>query len=87
MSKAEKIVFDTQDGPVEFYVIDETRINGCNYILVADSIEGDAEALILKDVAPEDSTESIYEEVEDDNELEVVASMFEDDLEDVEIIG
>ena len=54
-------------------IIDETRINGSNYILVADAPEGDAECMILKDVAPDDSKESIYEEIEDDNELDIGA--------------
>ena len=81
-----KIVFQTDEGPVEWYVIDETRINGSDYILVADAPEGDAECMILKDVAPADSKESIYEEIEDDNELEIVAGMFEGTLSDTEIV-
>ncbi|MBR5359316.1 MAG: DUF1292 domain-containing protein [Lachnospiraceae bacterium] len=85
--KPEKIVFETDEGPSEWYVLDETRINGCNYILVADSVTGDAECMILKDVAPAESKESIYEEIEDDNELEVVVEMFEDALEDTVIEG
>lgn len=85
--KPERIVFETDDGPAEWYVIDETRINGCNYILVADAPEGDAECLILKDTAPADSKESVYEEVEDDNELDIVAGMFEEALGDTEIVG
>lgn len=85
--KPEKIVFETDDGPSEWYVIDETRINGCNYILVADAPEGDAECLILKDTAPAESKESVYEEVEDDDELDIVAGMFEEALGDTEIVG
>ena len=85
--KPERIVFETDDGPAELYVIDETRINGCNYILVADAPEGDAECLILKDTAPADSKESVYEEVEDDDELDIVAGMFEEALGDTEIVG
>lgn len=85
--KPEKIVFETDDGPSEWYVIDETRINGCNYILVADAPEGDAECLILKDTAPAESKESAYEEVEDDDELDIVAGMFEEALGDIEIVG
>lgn len=85
--KPERIVFETDDGPAEWYVIDETRINGCNYILVADAPEGDAECLILKDTAPADSKESVYEEVENDDELDIVAGMFEEALGDTEIVG
>lgn len=86
-NKPEKIIFETDEGPAEWYVIDETRINGCNYILVADAPRGDAECMILKDTAPAESKESIYEEIEDDNELDIVAGMFEEALGDTEIIG
>ena len=86
-NKPEKIIFETDEGPAEWYVIDETRINGCNYILVADALRGDAECMILKDTAPAESKESIYEEIEDDNELDIVAGMFEEALGDTEIIG
>ena len=81
-----KIIFDTDDGPSEWYVVDETRINGCNYILVADAPEGDAECMILKDTAPEESKESIYEEIENEEELKIVAGMFEEALSDTDII-
>ena len=45
--KPEKIVFYTDTDEVEFYVIEQTRINDVNYILVADSMDDEAEALIL----------------------------------------
>ncbi len=85
--KPEKIIFETDEGPSEWYVLDQTRINGCNYILVADKITGDAECMILKDTAPDESKESVYEEIEDDNELDIVAGMFEESLGDIEIRG
>ena len=51
----EKINFVTDDNEeVEFYIIEETRVNGYNYILVTDSQDEDdeeAEAYILKDVS------------------------------------
>ena len=34
---------------VEFYVLEQTRIGGIDYILVTDTEEDDGEALILKD--------------------------------------
>ncbi len=86
-TKPEKIVFETDEGPSEWFVLDQTRINGCNYILVADAVTGDAECMILKDIAPADSKESIYEEISDDNELDIVAGMFEESLGDTEIVG
>ena len=82
-----KIIFETDDGPSEWYVVDETRINGCNYILVADALDGDAECMILKDTAPAEAKESVYEEIEDEEELKIVAGMFEEALSDTSIVS
>ena len=79
----EKLQFETEDGMQEFFIIDETRISGRNYLLVADSEEDDAEAIILKDVSEESDTEAVYEPVEDDTELMAVAKVFEELLGDV----
>ena len=47
----EKITFCPEDGEaVEFFVLEQTRLGGVDYILVTDSEDDDAEALILKDV-------------------------------------
>ena len=48
----EKIVFETEDGNVEFFVLEQTMLRGINYILVTDdrnSEEGDF--LILKETS------------------------------------
>ena len=47
----EKIRFRSEDIPeeVDFFVLEQTKVNGVSYILVTDSEEGDAECLILKD--------------------------------------
>ena len=80
----EKIVFTDDTGQnVDFYVLDQTRISGVNYLLVADSMEEDAQALILKDTAPEDAQESIYEIVDDDEQLYAVAKVFEESIGDI----
>ena len=83
----EKITFipDEQEEAVEFYVLEETRIGGVNYILVTDSEEGDAECLILKDLSEAEDAEAIYAIVEDENELDSVFGVFEQMLEDVDI--
>ncbi len=80
----EKIKFTTDDGVCEFYVIDETRISNCNYILVSDSLEDEAEAMILKDVSKESDTEAVYVPVEDDVELDAVAGVFAESLGDID---
>ena len=58
----EKIVF-TAEGQeaVEFYVLEQTRLGGIDYILVTDSREGDGEALILRDVSGMEEEEAVYE--------------------------
>ncbi|HOO27153.1 MAG TPA: DUF1292 domain-containing protein [Lachnospiraceae bacterium] len=82
----EKIQFAVDDGKetAEFYVLDQTRINGRDYLLVAESTEDEAEALILRDTAPEDAQESVYEIVSDDTELSAVAKVFEEMIGDIE---
>lgn len=82
----EKVMFTFDDNEtVEFFVLEETKINGFKYILVTESEEDEAEAYVLKDLAPEDSAESIYEMVEDEDELEMVSALFAELLEDVDI--
>ena len=85
--RMEKIAFSLEDGQetVEFYVLDQVRISGVNYLLVADSTEEDAEALILKDTAAEDAAESVYEIVEDDTQLRAIARVFEESIGDIEL--
>ena len=82
----EKITFTLEDGEnVDFYVLEQTRLGGIDYILVTDSEDEDGEALILKDISAPEDTEALYEIVEDDDELDAVASIFSDMLEDVEL--
>lgn len=80
----EKISFNTDNGVCEFYVIDETRISSCNYLLVSESLENEAEAMILKDISKETDTEAVYVPVEDDVELSAVAFVFEESLGDID---
>ena len=87
MSKLEKITFNPDgEAPVDFYVLEQTRIGGYNYILVTDFEEGDGEALILKDLSQDGEEESVFEIVSDDKELEAVAGVFESMLDDVEFV-
>ncbi|MDD3218892.1 MAG: DUF1292 domain-containing protein [Lachnospiraceae bacterium] len=78
----ETIKFIVEDGSmVDFYVEDQTRVNGINYLLVTDSQEDEAVALILKDISDESQAEATYVIVEDDTELEAVAKIFEETME------
>ncbi len=83
----EKLSFQTEDGgEAEFYVLEQTRVNGRNYLLVADSEEEDGECLILRDMASEEDKESLYEIVEEERELDALMGVFERLLDDVDLV-
>ena len=82
----EKIIFMSEDmQEIEFFVLEQTKLNGVSYILVTDSEDGDAECWIMKDVSTEESLESIYDMVVDDDELLAISKVFEELLEDIDI--
>ena len=82
----EMIILTSEDGEeLPCYVLEETRVAGCNYVLVTDSEEGDGEFYILKDISEAEDAEAVYEIVEDDVELGALLKVFEELLEDVDI--
>lgn len=84
----EKVSFtltDT-DETTEFYVVGQTKIGDVAYILVTDSMEDGAEAMILKETAAgKGQEESIYEVVEDDVELDAISRVFAEILDDIDL--
>ena len=78
---------DNEEEPIEFFVVEQTRIAGKSYLLVTDKEEGDAQALILRDMSEEENPDSLYEIVSDDRELAAVSGVFSDMLDDVDIIA
>lgn len=82
---SEQITFTTDEGEVSFFVLEQTRVSGVNYLLVTDSEEDEAECLILKDTSSDEDTEAAYEIVEDDETLEVLSKIFNELLENTEI--
>ncbi|MDD2958898.1 MAG: DUF1292 domain-containing protein [Lachnospiraceae bacterium] len=74
-----------EEETAEFYVLEQTSIGGKNYLLVTDQEEGDGEAWILKDLSVDGEAESLYEMVEEDDELEAVSRIFAEMLEDVDL--
>ena len=76
----EKLTFVTEDQEsVDFYIIEETRVNGINYLLVTESEDEEdeeAEAYILKDTSKAEDTEAVYEFVESEEELDAVSRIF-----------
>ena len=83
----EKIKFMSEEmkDEVEFFVLEQTKINGISYILVTDTEKGDAQCLILKDMSSAGEADSVYEIVDDDDELGVISKVFEELLEAVDI--
>lgn len=85
----EKLTFVTEDQEsVDFYIIEETRVNGINYLLVTESEDEEdeeAEAYILKDISKAEDTEAVYEFVESEEELDAVSRIFAELLEDMDL--
>ena len=81
----EKLTFVTEDQEsVDFYIIEETRVNGINYLLVTDSEDEEdeeAEAYILKDTSKAEDTEAVNEFDESEAELDAVSSIYAELLE------
>lgn len=79
----EKIIITAEDGEnIELYVVEQTRVNGKNYLLVTETEEDDAEAYILKDVSESADTDAMYEFVDDDEELNALAGVFSQLIDD-----
>ncbi len=82
----EKIVLNAPDSgeKIELYVLEQTCINGINYLLVTEEEEADSDAYIMKEIQTEEE-ESVYEFVEDDVELDAISRVFAEMLEDIGI--
>ena len=90
MNDYESIPFVTEDGEeVEFYVLEQTTLNGFHYLLVedgsADPEEEDVVVYIMKGAAGSEDEEEMaaYEMVEDEGELQAVYAVFQQMLDDV----
>ena len=84
----EKLTFVTEDQEsVDFYIIEETRVNGINYLLVTESEDEEdeeAEAYILKDTSEDGDKDGCYVFVEDDTEFDAVYKVFEVMLDEID---
>ena len=87
MNKDGMISMLTDDGSmVDFFVLEETRINGKNYLLVTDKEEEeDGECYILKDISRPEDAEAVYEFVEEDGELDYLYRIFLELVSDMDI--
>lgn len=83
MEKSNIITFFTEDNEeVQFVVIEQTKLNGQTFLLVH-SKEDEETAYILKDLSEETDETSVYEFLEDEEELQILSKVFEELLEDV----
>lgn len=87
-SEEKKITLTNDEGEeIVFYVLEETRINGMNYLLVTDTTDEDeeGECYILKDLSKRDEEEALYEFVEDDNEIDYLFKIFSELLDGADV--
>ena len=84
-NKETKVVnFTTDNGEeIPFFVVEETKIAGENYLLVTDSEDDEADAYILREVS-ENTEESFYEMLEDDDKINAISKVFAELLDYVE---
>lgn len=82
-----KITLVDDEQTIEFYVVEETKLNGKNYLLVTDAEEDEEEGdcYILRDMSGEGDSDALYEFVEDEEELEGLMKIFEELLDDVDL--
>lgn len=89
----EMIIMNSEEGDsLSFFVIEETKLNGTQYLLVSEQNPEETEddefeevdSTVLKCVS-EDGEDAIYEFVEDDAEWDAVLSVFSELLEDIDI--
>ncbi len=88
MNEERMITLETEDGEsIGFYVLEETKINGMNYILVTDAEEDDedGECYILKDTSKAEEADAVYEFVEDDDEMDYLFKIFSELMEDMDV--
>lgn len=83
----EKVTFQKNEKEtVEYYILEQTRISGVNYLLVTDTKEGDGEAVILKEISAAEEEIGGYTDDLTEEEFEAVVPIFENLLEDVDLI-
>ena len=82
----EKVVFvdpETKEN-IEFFVVEETQINGKKYLLVTEEEDGDSDAYILEELA-NDNDDIVYGMVEDDAQLAALGKVFAELIDDADI--
>lgn len=91
MKHYESIPFLTDSGEeVEFFIIEQTTVGGSEYLLVEENADNSAEEglvyIMKKSGDPEAEDLASYSFVEDDEELSLIMKIFEQLLDDTDII-
>ena len=83
----EKVIFTDPETneKIEFFVIEQTQINGTKYLLVAEDDAEDSPAYILEEIEDDDN-DIVYSFVEDDESLESLGKIFAELLDDADVI-
>ncbi len=74
-------IIDDEGNEIELIVIESAKVEGRDYILASE----DDNAYILKDVSGDKDLDSVYEFVEDDKELDMLADVFSELISDMDI--
>ncbi|MBE5927807.1 MAG: DUF1292 domain-containing protein [Lachnospiraceae bacterium] len=75
-------VYNDEGIEQEFYVLEQTQLQGVSYLLAVEDIEDEElEAWIFKQVGT-DGDEVCYETIDDETELNAISGIFEELLED-----
>lgn len=77
-----------EDGSdVVFYVLEQTRIAGKEYLLVTDEEDGDGNAYVLVDTSKDGDSMAAYEFIEDEAQLDALSGVFSQMLEDITLVN
>ena len=76
-----KNIIDEEGNEIELIIIETAKFEGRDYILASES----ENAYILKDVSEDKDSDSIYEFVDDEKELDMLADVFSELISDMDI--
>ena len=74
-------IIDEEGNEIELIIIETAKLEGRDYILASES----ENAYILKDVSEDKDSDSIYEFVDDEKELDMLADVFSELISDMDI--
>ncbi len=81
----DKIVFESEDGDEEFYVLEQTMLGGINYLLVTDDAESEEGSFLILKEEQVDGEYVSYDIVEDEKTLNAVIPVFDELIEDFDL--